>query len=350
MGGMGGMGYGPGYPMGYGNLGYGMGNMGFAPPPGPSKPKQRSGSICSASTATSLGRPESVASMTVPSPTGSTPRSDAYSADSTPRHADAVQPSQRAAPSVQRGAKLGEGDFSAVYRGTVDGRAAAIKVIAPHKPANRGRNLQKDFDEEVRALKQLRHPHCLELIHAENLTIVTDLAEGKPLSALLYTERKRFEPGMAAQFAQQLAGCIAHIHRIPLLHRDLKPENVMVDTHAGQIKLIDFGMAMAPSGGPKKATFDGSPLYGAPETLQGYPATTQSEVWALACVTCELFGLGRPYGTQRVSSLAELTHRVNAGMKPYPGATAQLPRHIQAVVERVFTRQVERRPEAAELA
>ena len=40
-----------------------------------------------------------------------------------------------------------------------------------------------------------------------------------------------------------LLSALAHVHACGIVHRDVKPENVLVDAHAGTLRLIDFGSA-----------------------------------------------------------------------------------------------------------
>jgi serine/threonine protein kinase len=138
--------------------------------------------------------------------------------------------------------QMGEGDFATIYLGKWQGGDVAIKVIDPRKKANAGRNLESDFQSEVKALKAIDHPNCLKLLTTGRLTIVTDIAAGVPLSDVLYKQMRKLPEPRA--FAQKLAAAVAHLHSCtpPIVHRDLKPENIIVDLASVSLKLIDFGM------------------------------------------------------------------------------------------------------------
>lgn len=243
---------------------------------------------------------------------------------------------------------LGDGDFSTVFLGSWKGQEVAVKVLDPRKRSNQGRDLESDFREEVKALSALDHPNCLTLLTTGPLTIVTDLARGVALSEVLYTQRRKLPT--PAIFAQKLAEVMSHLHtRSPgIVHRDLKPENVMVALDTSDLKLIDFGMAQCVGAKRTRVAFDGSPLYGAPEALNGAPSSTASEVWSLACVLVEMFGSGRPFGTQGIRNLNDLRAKAQAGVPPWQTLPPVIPR--PDLVQRAFSLTPSHRPAASELA
>ena len=87
-----------------------------------------------------------------------------------------------------------------------------------------------------------------------------------------------------------------YVHERKILHRDLKPDNIFL-TSWFQLKIGDFGISKSLS-----RTFDmastlcGTPVYMAPEVLQGRPYDQMSDMWGIGCVLYELATGNQAFG------------------------------------------------------
>jgi hypothetical protein len=91
-------------------------------------------------------------------------------------------------------------------------------------------------------------------------------------------------------WAVQLCDALDYLHsqEPAIIFRDMKPSNVMV-THAGQVKLIDFGIARTYKVGKKKDTVAmGSENYAAPEQWGKGQTDARSDVYALGATLYHL--------------------------------------------------------------
>jgi serine/threonine protein kinase len=189
---------------------------------------------------------------------------------------------------------IGEGNFGAVYRGSLYGIEVAIKKF--HQ-----QNLEKetldDLVNEIKILSKLHHPNVLLLIgvcaEQGNLAIVTELMVGN-LFSLLHSQSSQ-PPPLRKRLKYAADACLgmAYLHRPnnTILHRDLKALNLLVDKN-GTLKVADFGISQmnkSREGDP----YLGSTAWVSPEVFQGKEYTAKCDVYSFAVVlweilTCEI--------------------------------------------------------------
>ncbi|KAG5511502.1 hypothetical protein GH5_06450 [Leishmania sp. Ghana 2012 LV757] len=96
--------------------------------------------------------------------------------------------------------------------------------------------------------------------------------------------------------------------------------------------------------GAMEAAMKGTPLYMAPEVLQGGAASPKSDVWSLGCVLYELLALRHPFESR---DLAPLVMRVLRGQRdPLP---AHYPRPISNLINRMLCLDASQRPSCEEV-
>lgn len=90
-----------------------------------------------------------------------------------------------------------------------------------------------------------------------------------------------------------------------IMHRDLKPDNILL--HNGRIKIADFGFSKSLKSPTDLAqTMLGSPIYMAPEVLNGEPYTMKADIWSLGVVLYEMvFGIC-PFQSQQIAKLIQI--------------------------------------------
>jgi eukaryotic-like serine/threonine-protein kinase len=84
----------------------------------------------------------------------------------------------------------------------------------------------------------------------------------------------------------ELCRAVSAVHRAGLLHRDIKAHNVM-RAEDGHIVLMDFGTGRELAD-DASSDLAGTPLYLAPEVLQGQPATVRSDIYSLGVLLYHL--------------------------------------------------------------
>ena len=68
-----------------------------------------------------------------------------------------------------------------------------------------------------------------------------------------------------------------------IMHRDLKPENILLKD--GILKIADFGFCkVLENSDDMVLTMLGSPIFMAPEILNGNPYTIKGDIWSLGVI------------------------------------------------------------------
>jgi serine/threonine-protein kinase len=123
---------------------------------------------------------------------------------------------------------------------------------------------------------------------------------GQTLREILVEAQKAgrgMAPVDAVYCAWQALEGLAVVHGAKIVHRDVKPENMMVDPSMA-LKLLDFGLALAPLGerregdsGPLRLSVSGlmgTPRYVAPEVALHQGADPRSDLYAMGVVLVEM--------------------------------------------------------------
>mmetsp|Transcript_24146 Transcript_24146/g.57565 ORF Transcript_24146/g.57565 Transcript_24146/m.57565 type:complete len:881 (+) Transcript_24146:43-2685(+) len=185
--------------------------------------------------------------------------------------------------------KIGSGSFAEVYRGDWT-RPCAVKKL---RGLTRRRQLQ-DFYREAQILQMLNHNGIVQLMgicmNIPELYLVTELVVGGSLEDLLHIEKRKLTLNEILSIAMQIADAMQFLHMANIVHRDLKPSNCLID-HTGVVKLCDFGLARVmgkETAASSESARAGTPVYLAPEALQGAPTTNKVDVYSFAIICWEM--------------------------------------------------------------
>ncbi|MFN8061442.1 MAG: protein kinase [Vicinamibacterales bacterium] len=186
--------------------------------------------------------------------------------------------------------RVGEGAFGEVFRAhdLTLGREVAIKLL-------RGRAVDAPIARVLRegqAMARVSHPNVVTVYsveqHDDRVGLCMELVHGDTLEDLLH-DRGPFPVDDAARIGVEVCQALAAVHAAGLLHRDVKTRNI-VRADDGRIVLMDFGAGEVARGADAAAgaSVTGTPLFLAPEVLNGLPASDASDVYAVGVVLYRL--------------------------------------------------------------
>jgi eukaryotic-like serine/threonine-protein kinase len=219
----------------------------------------------------------------------------------------APQPGTRLGPWVLS-ELIGSGGMGEVWLASRDDGLyqgqAALKLV---RAGSREPTAAARFAREGELLARLLHPHIARLLDAGQGTdgarwLVLEYVAGERIDH--WCDSRRLGIDARLRLFLQVCDAVAHAHTQLVVHRDLKPANILV-THAGDVKLLDFGVAklLQDDGDASELTVWAAagltPEYAAPEQIQGGPISTATDVYALGMVLYGLLGGVRPYGGSR---------------------------------------------------
>lgn len=187
---------------------------------------------------------------------------------------------------------IGEGGMANVYLGydTILDRNVAIKILRGDLSTDE--KFVRRFQREALSASSLSHPNIVEMYDVGEddgiYYIVMEYIEGQTLKQLL-KKRGNLTLSESIDIMLQLTDGMAHAHDSYIIHRDLKPQNIMIQDD-GQIKITDFGIAMALNSTQLTQTNSvmGSVHYLPPEQAAGKGSTIRSDIYSMGIIFYEL--------------------------------------------------------------
>ena len=183
------------------------------------------------------------------------------------------------------------------------GRTVAIKQLRPDLSADD--TFQARFRREAQSSAALNHPSIVAVydtgdaldVHGNHIPyIVMEYVEGQTLREIMHDDERKILPERALSITADVLSALDYSHRSGIIHRDIKPANVML-TPAGQVKVMDFGIARAiadsSSAMTATAAVIGTAQYLSPEQARGETVDARSDIYSTGCLLYELL-TGRP--------------------------------------------------------
>ncbi len=183
------------------------------------------------------------------------------------------------------------GGMGAVYAATHrNGKKVAIKML--HANLSAEGELKSRFLREGYIANRIDHPGALSILDDDTAEdgsafLVMELLIGDSLEDVLARSGNSLPPERVIPIADGALDILAAAHDAGVVHRDLKPGNVFI-TQAGEVKILDFGLARArelsfPGSTTRTGMVMGTASYMPPEQARArwQLVDARSDIWAL---------------------------------------------------------------------
>ncbi|MEV4007477.1 serine/threonine-protein kinase [Actinomadura sp. NPDC049753] len=252
-------------------------------------------------------------------------------------------------------APLGKGGMGEVWRG-VDlrlRRPVAVKILTLGGDVD-GAGVAR-FRREAEIAATLNHPGITTVFDVDEHTdgglrllfLVMELMRGRDLASVLRDRPGGLPVAQVMDWAVQILDALAAAHRRGVVHRDIKPANLFL-TDTGQVKVCDFGIARLADA--TKITVTGSsagtPVYMAPEQIEGRPVDDRTDLYAFGCVLYQLL-TGTAWVDTDSSAGAILYQHLNKVPAPPRSVRPDIDDHLSALVLDLLAKQPDARPRDA---
>lgn len=244
---------------------------------------------------------------------------------------------------------LGQGGMSAVYKAMDQNlnRVVAVKLIHPHLSTDP--EFVRRFEEEARAVAQLRHPNIIQVYdfdHDDDVYyIVFEFVPGETLQdrlKRLHESGRRMDIDKTVSIGARLADALDYAHSRNLIHRDVKPANVMLNVNNEPV-LMDFGIVKIMGGTQHTATgaVMGTARYMSPEQIKGERIDERTDLYSLGVVLFEMAGGRAPFEAD--SAMTIMMMHVNDPVPDLRQLRPDVPPGLVQVINKTLNKERDRR-------
>lgn len=239
--------------------------------------------------------------------------------------------------------KVGSGTYGRVFRAEdpQSGTVVAIKVLR-----DRWNNDQKHieaFEKEAKVGLSLRHANIVTILFmgrdhkTQRYYFVMDFVEGGNLRDFLAI-RKKLEPAEALRIMEDVTQGMAYAYSRGVTHRDMKLSNILIASHGGVARLVDFGLAgRAMAIGTGDAAADRSVDYAGLELATGVPpGDVRSDIYFMGCVLYELLTGRSPLSMSRDRNVRMSRERFER-VAPITRSDVEAPHSVYHLVETMMS-------------
>ncbi|KAH7290380.1 hypothetical protein KP509_30G045900 [Ceratopteris richardii] len=136
--------------------------------------------------------------------------------------------------------------------------------------------------------------------------------DGGTLADLLTRSGGRLGESLVRRYTRSIVHGLHYLHNNGIVHCDIKGQNILIGSTG--VKIADFGAAKKMKGAQDKgetgqSDFRGTPLWMAPEVVQGLEQGSPADIWSLGCTVVEMIQ-GRPPWGRNITDMAAALYKL----------------------------------------
>ena len=227
----------------------------------------------------------------------------------------------------------------------------ALKVIHPNY-ANDERFIEMLIDE-AKISVGLNHTNIVQVFdlgrHDGAYYITMEYIDGADLFQIMRQVSRRGYPvpfDIAAYIAREVCAGLDYAHNrkdtdgnpLNIIHRDVSPQNVLI-SRAGEVKLVDFGIAKAASRSQRTraGVIKGKYYYMSPEQALGQQLDLRTDIFSIGVVTYEVLAGRMIYLEEDVNKLLSLVRA--AEIPPLSSRRVDVPPALDHIISKAIARE-----------
>ncbi len=235
----------------------------------------------------------------------------------------------------------------------------ALKMIHPN--FSQDEQFIQMLIDEAKITVQLQHVNIAQTFDlgrvGESYYITMEYVDGADLYKLLRRASERdldMPVDVAAYIAKEMATGLDYAHRkrdvagesLGIVHRDVSPQNVLI-SHAGEVKLVDFGIAKATMRVRQTAVgvIKGKYYYMSPEQAWGDPLDHRSDIFSTGIVLYEMLTGQMLYLEEDLHRLLDMVRKAN--IAPPTTLRRDIPPQLERIVMHALAKNADDRYQSA---
>jgi serine/threonine protein kinase len=231
----------------------------------------------------------------------------------------------------------------------IKGERLALKLLTGEHARNKTE--VAFLKHECQVAKGMDHPNVIKIydVGADSgyFYMAMELFATPNLKQLIVQGVEPLQP-LASKIIQAAGEGLEFFHSHGWIHRDIKPDNFLVGKQ-GEVKLIDFALAVKKKGGlarlfSTKSKIQGTRSYMSPEQIRGQALDQRADLYSFGCMVYELLGGKPPFTGSTTNEL--LNKHLRSAIPPLQGSNRNVSDEFAQLAKSMLAKDPAERPDS----